>query len=268
MQYLNSDNFSSQSTQTSSIFSAEDEDDYGLRIKDIEEYYVRTLLDEDVGEKGDLKQPTAPAATSAPLMPYLPAFAHQVPFYSGLRPGFTAPQQFNKQQASLEVEINPNYSPATGILPLTSENLKLLQHPKLTPQRLECAPVEITNSPSAGIKRQNNNNKCNRALYKTELCESFSTTGYCKYGKNCQFAHGFQELKFKERDNKFRTKSCVNWVKTGTCPYGKRCCFKHGDDLDIKVYVDAGTIPAPIEERMIRRKNTHANVQALEKMAW
>jgi hypothetical protein len=32
-------------------------------------------------------------------------------------------------------------------------------------------------------------------LYKTELCHTFVTTGVCRYGRRCRFAHGAQELR-------------------------------------------------------------------------
>ena len=31
-------------------------------------------------------------------------------------------------------------------------------------------------------------------LYKTQLCRSFMSTGKCKYGRVCQYAHGRKEL--------------------------------------------------------------------------
>ena len=31
-------------------------------------------------------------------------------------------------------------------------------------------------------------------LYKTQLCRNFMSTGKCKYGRVCQFAHGRKEL--------------------------------------------------------------------------
>ena len=37
----------------------------------------------------------------------------------------------------------------------------------------------------------NNNN----AKYKTALCNNFSSTGMCKFGDTCKFAHGMQELR-------------------------------------------------------------------------
>ncbi|SCU93328.1 LAFA_0F15808g1_1 [Lachancea sp. 'fantastica'] len=244
---------SSQTTQTSSVFSGE-EDGFDAKIKEIEDYYMRTLLDEEPGSglgsvsaltpvwKQHQKQQQNKTWVQRSGQVNLPAAAPQ-----------------------LEVEINPQYMPATGVLPLTSENLKLLQNPKLAPQRPEC------------LKTPTAPEKCNKTLYKTELCESFSTTGNCRYGSNCQFAHGLQELKFKERNNKFRTKPCVNWLKTGSCPYGQRCCFKHGNDVDIKVYLQAGHIPHQhhhhhqqnrSQNDAPERRNHHANVQALQKMAW
>jgi len=37
----------------------------------------------------------------------------------------------------------------------------------------------------------NNNN----AKYKTALCNNFSSTGMCKFGDTCKFAHGVDELR-------------------------------------------------------------------------
>jgi hypothetical protein len=36
---------------------------------------------------------------------------------------------------------------------------------------------------------------CDPKLYKTELCRGFSRDGSCRYGANCQFAHGIEELR-------------------------------------------------------------------------
>ena len=32
------------------------------------------------------------------------------------------------------------------------------------------------------------------SLYKTQLCRNYMSTGKCKYGRVCQFAHGKKEL--------------------------------------------------------------------------
>jgi hypothetical protein len=36
---------------------------------------------------------------------------------------------------------------------------------------------------------------CDPKLYKTELCRGYSRDGACRYGANCQFAHGIEELR-------------------------------------------------------------------------
>lgn len=276
MQYLNADSISSRSTQTSSVFSGEG-DDYDARIKEIEEYYMRTLLNEneDAGANAGKNAPakaqhswTNSRSVAKAILELPRQRSHPWSQPLPVRP--SAPTQASPD---LEVEINSQYRPSNGVLPLTSENLKLLQNPKLMPQKLECgdaataAAAAETPSSSQGRKQGGGNEKCNKALYKTELCESFSTTGYCKYGNNCQFAHGLQELKFKERSNKFRTKPCINWMQHGKCRYGKRCCFKHGDDEDIQVYVKAGTVKNEIDNGH-PRKNLHADVQALQRIIW
>lgn len=55
---------------------------------------------------------------------------------------------------------------------------------------------------------------------KTKLCQSFSTSGYCKYGDKCVFAHGISELKT------YKTKICRNWM-SGRCAKTD-CPFAHG----------------------------------------
>lgn len=50
--------------------------------------------------------------------------------------------------------------------------------------------------------------KCQQALldpkYKTELCKSFISEGFCRYNFKCRFAHGIQDLNSKSRDNSQR----------------------------------------------------------------
>eukprot|EP00186_Timspurckia_oligopyrenoides_P001399 CAMPEP_0182442088 /NCGR_PEP_ID=MMETSP1172-20130603/1055_1 /TAXON_ID=708627 /ORGANISM="Timspurckia oligopyrenoides, Strain CCMP3278" /LENGTH=270 /DNA_ID=CAMNT_0024636783 /DNA_START=411 /DNA_END=1223 /DNA_ORIENTATION=- len=72
-------------------------------------------------------------------------------------------------------------------------------------------------------------NKCNKELFKTELCNSFMETGDCRYGGHCQFAHGSHELRPVQRHPKYKTKLCKNFSETGSCPYGIRCRFIHSE---------------------------------------
>ncbi|GLD69779.1 tristetraprolin-like protein [Lates japonicus] len=63
--------------------------------------------------------------------------------------------------------------------------------------------------------------------YKTELCTSYSTTGFCKYAERCQFAHGLHELHVPFRHPKYKTELCRSYHTTGYCNYGSRCLFVH-----------------------------------------
>jgi len=69
--------------------------------------------------------------------------------------------------------------------------------------------------------------KFNAALYKTEICRSWSEFGLCPYSHNCRYAHGFAELRLKPKPHwKFKTERCKKFLN-GYCPYGSRCCFVH-----------------------------------------
>ena len=52
--------------------------------------------------------------------------------------------------------------------------------------------------------------------YKTELCKFYEMTGKCKYGENCAYAHGIENLRSKVTNTTaYRTKKC------------SRCQFQH-----------------------------------------
>jgi hypothetical protein len=64
--------------------------------------------------------------------------------------------------------------------------------------------------------------------YKTELCKSYSETGFCAYGNKCRFAHGRQELFDKViACKKYKQKECNSFFKNMYCCYGSRCHFRH-----------------------------------------
>jgi len=63
--------------------------------------------------------------------------------------------------------------------------------------------------------------------FKTELCQSWISTGNCRYGTKCQFAHGKDELRSIMRHPKYKTEICKTFSTTGQCPYGNRCRFVH-----------------------------------------
>ena len=64
--------------------------------------------------------------------------------------------------------------------------------------------------------------------YKTELCKFYEMTGKCKYGENCAYAHGIENLRSKVTNTTaYRTKKCIQFFESGYCPYGSRCQFQH-----------------------------------------
>ena len=64
--------------------------------------------------------------------------------------------------------------------------------------------------------------------YKTELCKFYEMTGKCKYGDNCAYAHGKENLRSKVTNTTaYRTKKCIQFFENGYCPYGSRCQFQH-----------------------------------------
>ena len=79
------------------------------------------------------------------------------------------------------------------------------------------------------------NNKCYRGnasdfkiKYKTELCKFFEINGHCKYGDNCAYAHGIENLRSKVTNSTaYRTRKCIQFFENGYCPYGSRCQFQH-----------------------------------------
>jgi hypothetical protein len=66
--------------------------------------------------------------------------------------------------------------------------------------------------------------------FKTELCKTFSDTGFCCYGNKCRFAHGKEELFGRTVEHpKYRKSDCITFHTNGFCNYGQRCHFRHND---------------------------------------
>ena len=64
--------------------------------------------------------------------------------------------------------------------------------------------------------------------YKTELCKFYQINGHCKYGDNCAYAHGVENLRSKVTNSTaYRTRKCIQFFEKGYCPYGSRCQFQH-----------------------------------------
>ena len=68
--------------------------------------------------------------------------------------------------------------------------------------------------------------------WKTEKCHYWEMYGECKFGDNCAFAHGDQELKQKTNLNvNYKTKPCKQFFEEGYCNYGTRCQFSHKKEV-------------------------------------
>lgn len=66
--------------------------------------------------------------------------------------------------------------------------------------------------------------------FKTELCKSWTDNNFCAYGNKCRFAHGKNELSFKQVNTlKYKQKDCNSFKENGWCLYGNRCNFKHDE---------------------------------------
>ena len=71
---------------------------------------------------------------------------------------------------------------------------------------------------------ENNNN----FKYKTELCKFYEMNNYCKFGENCIFAHGKENLREdKLKKSGYKKRPCQNFFENGFCLYGNRCQFSH-----------------------------------------
>ncbi len=68
--------------------------------------------------------------------------------------------------------------------------------------------------------------------FKTELCKTFSDTGFCAYGNKCRFAHGKDELFDRMASHpKYRKSDCLTFHTEGFCNYGPRCHFRHNESI-------------------------------------
>lgn len=67
------------------------------------------------------------------------------------------------------------------------------------------------------------------ASKKTEMCNNFVEFGSCRYGHNCQYAHGEKELKKTFRGYGWKRVKCRNYHGIGICMFGVRCNFIHDE---------------------------------------
>ena len=65
--------------------------------------------------------------------------------------------------------------------------------------------------------------------YKTEICRNWENEGFCRFGTECIFAHGSQDLNRKLAvPSNYKTKICKQFTEYPFyCPYGEKCQFLH-----------------------------------------
>ncbi|KAG1674403.1 hypothetical protein FOA52_012930 [Chlamydomonas sp. UWO 241] len=69
--------------------------------------------------------------------------------------------------------------------------------------------------------------------FKTVICNNWKA-GACRFGTNCRFAHGGEELnptppRGMVKPELCKTQMCKWWLSDGTCAHGDQCRFAHGD---------------------------------------
>ena len=53
------------------------------------------------------------------------------------------------------------------------------------------------------------------------MCKNYVQNQFCKFGKQCSFAHGKEELRLKDQLNlSYKTKICKNFELEGYCGFG------------------------------------------------
>ena len=86
---------------------------------------------------------------------------------------------------------------------------------------------EFTLSSNSSEERSNKGND-QQLKYRTELCKFYEINGKCKYGDNCIFAHGKENLREKVLNKSgYKKRPCINFFEFGYCMYGNRCQFSH-----------------------------------------
>ena len=89
---------------------------------------------------------------------------------------------------------------------------RMTPEPGMASYHLEA--IAQANSTMRKVQTHNGNSR-----FKTELCRSWSTSGACRYGDKCQFAHGTDELRPLQRHPKYKTELCRYVVCWHACKH-------------------------------------------------
>ena len=101
--------------------------------------------------------------------------------------------------------------------------------------------------------------------YKQELCNNHRETGWCRYGLNCNFAHGEEELRVNtDAGSRKINKKCMHYHGIGICMWGTRCRYIHDETeeeisqmSDPKKRGGAHTVEFPIPEITLPSETPH-----------
>eukprot|EP00792_Barthelona_sp_PAP020_P003816 TRINITY_DN1675_c0_g1_i1.p1 TRINITY_DN1675_c0_g1~~TRINITY_DN1675_c0_g1_i1.p1 ORF type:complete len:276 (+),score=89.14 TRINITY_DN1675_c0_g1_i1:162-989(+) len=125
----------------------------------------------------------------------------------------------------LSIDFNPPSTSSFRSKSTKSANVNLSTPLSQTKAQPLVSPKKLTQNQLTNLL--NNQNR-----YKTELCYSFMSRGYCPYGDDCLFAHGKHELRNIIKHPKFKTRKCKNYHgPNGYCCYGNRCSYIHDENL-------------------------------------
>ena len=103
--------------------------------------------------------------------------------------------------------------------------------------------------------------------FKTELCARW-VAGHCPWGDRCRFAHGADELKARQRPERYKTQLCRTFLANGgQCPYGQRCNFVHAFTLPDVPRRCVGSQPDSTEDNLERAAALAAKALALASTA-
>ncbi|CAM6109947.1 unnamed protein product [Calypogeia fissa] len=109
---------------------------------------------------------------------------------------------------------SPPMSPGSGSLsPIRPRRLNMSNT-----DALQLIPVE---NPSVEL------DVCNQGQFKTELCNNWQESQWCRYGEHCRFAHGVKELRCVLRHHRYKSVPCRMIMSGKECIYGHRCHYRH-----------------------------------------
>ncbi|XP_013415621.1 uncharacterized protein LOC106177409 [Lingula anatina] len=83
-----------------------------------------------------------------------------------------------------------------------------------------------------------------QAKYKTEICMEWLTSGKCKMGSKCNFAHGQQEVRGMQK-----TEMCKYFLSKAGCPYSK-CIFAH-DQSELCSQLPKKSVPTKAPQNVV-----------------